>query len=323
MFRIGTATRTLAIAAFGLAAFAQPGMAQTYPTQNVTMVVAFPAGGLADMIGRLVSTKLAERLKQSVVVENRGGGGGNIAAKAVAGAAPDGHTLLTTTSGLAANLTASKNRGFEQGDLRPVAFVAYSPDVLAVHPSNPAKDLKEFIANAKEKSFTYGSAGPGTGPQIGAEYFFKEIAKVKYVHVPFQGGAPAITAALGNHVDSIVLTLPPTTPHIRSGALRGLGVANETRNKAIPNVPTYGEMGFPNVIIGSWVGIFAPAKTPDAVVAKLNAEINALIKEPDSLERLARAGFDPVEKNAGEVNGYFKSEVDRWATMVKAIGFSN
>src|SRR5688572_20202297 len=123
---------TLAIAALGVAAFTPPGLAQTYPSQNVTVIVAFPAGGLADLIGRLVSTKLADRFKQSVVVENRGGAGGNIAAKAVAGAAPDGYTLLTTTSGLAANLTATKNRGFEQTDLRPVAFVAYSPDVLAV-----------------------------------------------------------------------------------------------------------------------------------------------------------------------------------------------
>jgi len=300
-----------------------PALAQSYPAQNITNIVAFPAGGLADMIGRLVSTRLADRLKTSVVVENRGGAGGNIAAKAVAAAAPDGYTLLTTTSGLAANLTASKNRGFEQSDLRPVAFVAYSPDVLAVHPSNPAKTLKEFLAAAKDKSFTYGSAGPGTGPQIGAEYFFHEIAKVKYVHVPFQGGAPAISALLGGHVDSIVLTLPPVTPHIKSGALRGLGVANDKRNAAIPDVPTYGEMGYPNVIVGSWVAVFAPGKTPDAVVAKLNAEINALIKEPDSLDRLAKAGFDPVEKSLAEANGYFKSEVERWAAMVKSIGFSN
>ena len=181
-------------------------------------------------------------------MENRGGAGGNIAAKAVAGAAPDGYTLLATTSGLAANMTASKNSGFEQSDLRPVAFVAISPDVIAVHPSNPAKNLKEFIANAKDKSFTYGSAGVGTGPQIGAEYFFKEVAKVKYVHVPFQGGAPAITATLGNHVDALVLTLPPVTPHIRSGALRGLGVASDKRNSAIPDVPTYGEMGYPECL---------------------------------------------------------------------------
>src|ERR1700761_5675545 len=150
---------TLIVGAAVAIGVAQPSRAQNYPSQNITMIVAFPAGGLADIIGRLVATKLDARLKQSIVVENRSGAGGNIAAKAVANSAPDGYTILATTSGLAANLTASKNRGFEQNDLRPIAFVAFSPDVIAVNPSNPAKDLKEFIANAKEKSFTYGSAG--------------------------------------------------------------------------------------------------------------------------------------------------------------------
>ena len=315
--------RALIVGAVAAAGLAQPSLAQTYPSQNVTVIIAFPAGGLADMIARLVSTKLENRLKHSFVTENRGGAGGNIAAKAVTGAAADGYTLLATTSGLAANMTASKNKGFEQSDLRPVAFVAISPDVIAIHPSNPAKDLKQFIANAKEKSFTYASAGAGTGPQIGAEYFFKEVAKVKYVHVPFQGGAPAITATLGNHVDSLVLTLPPVTPHIRSGALRGIGVASDKRNSAIPDVPTYGEMGYPNVYSGSWVAFFAPAKTPDAVVEKLNTEINAVMKEPDSLDKLAKAGFDPLVKSVAEANDYYKSEVDSWGKMVKAIGFSN
>jgi len=313
----------LMIGALIPAGLAQPVAAQSYPAKSVTMVVAFPAGGLADIIGRLVSTKLADRLKQSFVVENRGGAGGNLAAKAVAGAAADGYTLLTTTTALAVNHTASKNKGFETSDLRPVAIVAYSPDVLAVHPSNPAKDLKEFIANAKTKSFTYGSAGPGTAPQIHAEYFFNHVAKVKYVHVPFQGGAPAITAALGNHVDALVLTLPPVAPQIRNGKLRGLGVSNDKRNSAIPDVPTYGEMGYPNFYSGSWVGVFAPAKTPDAVVAKLNSEINTLMQEPDSLDRLKKAGFDGVTKNVVEANAFFKSETESWAKMVKTIGFSN
>src|SRR5262249_27386424 len=315
--------RALAASAIIAAALAAPAGAQSYPSQNVTVIVAFPAGGLADIIGRLVASKLEGRLKQSFVVENRGGAGGNIAAKTVVGAAADGYTLLVTTSGLAANLTASKNRGFEQSDLRPIAFVAFSPDVIAVHPSNPAKDLKQFIVNGKEKSFTYASAGAGTGPQIGAEYFFKEVAKVKYVHVPFQGGAPAITAVLGNHVDSIVLTLPPVTPHIRSGALRGLGVAAPKRNPAIPDVPTYGEMGYPNIYSQSWVGFFAPAKTPDAVIQKLNSEINAVMQEPDSVEKIAKAGFEPVVKTVAETNDYFKSEVESWGKMVQAIGFSN
>jgi tripartite-type tricarboxylate transporter receptor subunit TctC len=287
------------------------------------MMVAFPAGGLADIIARLVAQKLEQRLKESVIVENRGGAGGNIAAKTVAGAAADGYTLLATTTALAVNITASKTKGFEAGDLRPVAIVAISPDVLAVNPANPAKTLKEFVANAKSKSFTYGSAGVGTGPYVGAEYFFREIAKVQYVQVPFQGGAPAITAVLGNHVDAIVLTLPPVTPHIRSGALRGLGVAAPKRNSTIPNVPTYAEAGFPGVQSQSWVGFFLPGKTPDAVVQKLNTEINALMKEPDSIEKLAKAGFDPVVKDLPETNAYFKAEVDSWGKMVKAIGFSN
>ena len=315
--------QVLAAGALIAASLAAPAAAQSYPSQNVNVMVAFPAGGLADIIGRLVASKLEARLKQSFVVENRGGAGGNIAAKAVAGAAPDGYTLLVTTSGLAANLTASKNRGFEQSDLKPVAFVAISPDVLAVHPSNPAKDLKEFIANAKTKSFTYGSAGAGTGPQIGAEYFFKEVAKVNYVHVPFQGGAPAITAVLGNHVDALVLTLPPTVPQIVQGKMRGLGVASDKRNSAIPDVPTYGEMGFPGVFSGSWVAVFAPGKTPDAVVTKLNAEINTVMKEPDALEKLKQSGFDPLVKNPAETDAYFKSEVASWAKMVNAVGFSN
>jgi tripartite-type tricarboxylate transporter receptor subunit TctC len=315
--------RALPISALIVAGLAQSAAAQSYPAQTVTMYVAFPAGGLADIIARLVATKLEQRIKQSVVVENRGGAGGNIAAKIAFTSAPAGYTSLATTTGLAVNMTASKNKGFEMSDLRPIAIVAISPDVIAVHPSNPAKDLKEFLANAKTKEFTYGSAGIGTGPQIGAEYFFKEVAKVKYVHVPFQGGAPAITATLGNHVDSLVLTLPPVTTHIRSGALRGLGVAAPKRNAAIPDVPTYGEMGYPNVYSQSWVGFFAPAKTPDAVVQKLNTEINALMKEPDSLEKIGKAGFDPVVKNVAETDDYFKSEVESWGKMVKAVGFSN
>jgi tripartite-type tricarboxylate transporter receptor subunit TctC len=306
-----------------LAGSMQPAGAQSYPSQNVTILVAFPAGGLADIIARLVATKLEQRLKQSFIVENRGGAGGNIAAKTIAGSPADGYVLLATTTALAVNITASKTKGFEASDLRPVAIVAISPDVIAVNPENPAKDLKEFIANGKDKSFTYGSAGVGTGPYVGAEYFFKEVAKVKYVQVPFQGGAPAITAVLGNHVDAIALTLPPVTPHIKSGALRGLGVAAPKRNAAIPDVPTYAEMGYPGVTSQSWVGFFAPAKTSDAVVAKLNAEINAVMREPDSLEKIAKAGFEPVVKDTAETGAYFKSEVTSWGKMVQAIGFSN
>ena len=322
MLALQIARRAFLVAALVLPVLAQPVFAQTYPSQNITFVVAFAAGGIADVVGRLVGQKLSERVKQTVVVENRGGAGGNLGARVVSTAAPDGYTILATTSAIAVNDSASRNKGYATDDLRPVAFVAFSPDVLAVHPSNPAKDLKEFLANAKEKSFTYGNAGVGTGPHIGAEYFFREVAKVKVVAVPFTGGAPAVAAAIGNHVDAIVLTLPTVTPQIVQGGLRGLGLASPTRNPAVPDVPTYDEMGFPNHYVGSWVAFFAPAKTPDAVVAKLNAEINQIMKDPEVLQRLKTIGFDPISKPPAETAAYFKSEVASWSKMVNAIGIT-
>src|SRR5882724_7810112 len=309
-------------AALVVAGLVSPASAQTYPTQNITFTVAFAAGGIADVIARMVGQKLGERLGHTVVVENRGGAGGNLAAKAVSAAAPDGYTILATTTSLAVNETASRNKGFSVDDLRIIAIVAISPDVLAVHPSNPAKDLKEFIKNGKEKSFTYGSAGVGTGPHIGAEYFFREVAKVQAIHVPFTGGAPAVQSGIGNHVDAIVLTLPTVVPPLTQGLLRGLGLANATRNSAVPDVPTYGDMGFPNVYSGSWVGFFAPAKTPDAVVAKLNTEINAIMKEPEAQQKLKTIGLDAIVKTQAEAEDYFKSEVATWGKMTRAIGFS-
>src|SRR5262249_12697058 len=149
----------------------------------------------------------------------------------------------------------------------------------------------------RDKSFTFGSAGVGTGPHIGAEYFFREIAKVKAVHVPFGGGAPAVTAVAGNHVDAVWIVLPTVTPHVVQGTLRGLGLASRTRNAAVPDVPTLAEMGFPEFHTGSWVGFFAPARMPDALVTGLNAEINAILRQAAIQERLRSLGFDPVLQN--------------------------
>jgi len=305
----------LAALAIGLA---QPCAAEP----STTFVVAFAAGGIADVVARLVALKLGAQFGRTIVVENRGGAGGNLAAKAVSTAAADGTTILATTTALAVNETASRNKGFSTADLTPVAIVAISPDVLAVHPDNQAKDLRAFIANGRERSFTYGTAGVGTGPHIGAEYFFREVAKVQAVHVPFTGGAPAVSAAIGNHVDAIVLTLPTVTPQINQGTLRGLGLASPERNAAVPDVPTYGEMGFPDVYSGSWVGFFAPAKTPEPVVAKLNAEINAVMAAPEAQQKLKSIGFDPMVQAPQEAVRYFASEVATWGRMTRAIGFS-
>src|SRR5258706_900762 len=307
-----------------LASLGQPAWAEkNYPTQKITFQVAFAAGGIADVVARLIAQKLSQRVGQQVVVENRGGASGNLAAKAVSTAAPDGYTILAATASLAVNETVTCNKGFSVDDLRTVAIVAVTPVVLAVHPSNPAHSLQEFIINARTKSFTYGSAGVGTGPYIGAEYFFREVAKVQAVHVPFTGGAPAVAAAIGNHVDAIVLTLPTVVPPITQGLLRGLGLASPGRNSAVPDVPTYGEMGVPDFYSGSWVGFFAPAQTPDAVVTKLNAEINAIMREQEAQQKLKTIGFDVIIESVAEATDYFRSEVSRWGEMTRAIGYSS
>lgn len=314
--------RTLALAAVAALILAKPASAQDYPTRSINVVVGFAAGGAADLIARLVGQRLGERLGWTIVIENRGGAAGNIAAKTVSAAAPDGYTLLTMTSSLAVSETASKNKGFSVDDLRTVAIVAISPYVYAVHPSNPAKDIKELIANGKERSFTYGSPGVGSGPHIGAEYFFREVARVKAVHVPFNN-ARAETALLGAHVDALVISLPAVTLSINENRLRGLALASETRNSAAPQVPTLDEGGFPNIYQGSWIGFFAPAKTPDAVVTKLNAEINQIMQAADVQAKLRSVGFDVMIKPLPEATAYFKSEVVNWGKMVRAVGFSS
>src|SRR5262249_20583208 len=211
--------RRFALSALVLASIAQPAAAQTYPSQNINVIVAFAAGGIADVVGRLVGIKIGERLGRTVVVENRGGAGGNLAARARAAAAGGRYPPPGPAPAPAGHGNPPRHTGHAAREPRPGALRAISPDVSAPHPQHPASDLKEFVANARDKSFTYGSAGVGTGPHIGAEYFFRAVAKVKSVHVPFTGGAPAVQAAVGNHVDAVVLTLPTVTPQIVEGGL--------------------------------------------------------------------------------------------------------
>ena len=295
--------------------------AQTYPSQPVTFVVSFAAGGVADVVARLVAQKLADRGTGKFVVENRGGAGGNLAARAVSTATADGYTVLATTTALAINAT-SQNKGYATEDLRAVAIAALASDVMAVHPGSSAKTMRELVGNAGDKGITYGTPGLGTGPYIAATYFYQEIAKIKAVHVPFSGGAPAVAAAIGNHVDVINVSLPTAQPQIDQGALRGLGIPSPQRSSALPNVPTYGEAGFPNFHSATWVGFFVPAKTPDAVVEKLNTEINEVLKSPESQQKLKSIGFDPMIKTTVESMDYARNEVALWGKMSRAIGFT-
>jgi tripartite-type tricarboxylate transporter receptor subunit TctC len=308
----------------GLIAWAasQPAAAQPYPARNITFVVPFAAGGVADVIARIVAQKLGERPGWKVIVENRGGAGGNLAARMVSVADADGYTVLASTTALAINATTSRNKGYAVEDFKAVAVVATTPDVLAVHPSNLAKTLAEFIANAKGKTINFGSSGMGTTPHIATEYLLRELAKLNVTHVPFSGGAPAVSAALGNHVDLLSSSLPTAISQINDGGLRALGVAAARRSSSAPNVPTYAENGYPNLYSATWIGFFVPARTPDTVVVRLNAEINEALKAADVPQKLRSIGFDVITTSPTEAMDYFKSEVTNWDKMARAIGFS-
>jgi len=313
----------VATAAVALAMCAARAQAQTYPANKITMIVGFAPGGLADTLARLVAQGLTDRLHQTVVVENRSGAGGNIAAGLVARADPDGYTLLATTTALAINETLHEHNPFSRTDLKAIAIPASSPEALATNPNNPANNLVDFIKQMHGRTINFGSAGVGTGSHIEAAYFFKFLAKVPAQHIPFQGGAPAINAIMGNQIDLLAATLGgPTAAEMASGKLKGLGLAADKRDPVVPNVPTYAEQGYPKFTAASWAGFFAPAKTDPKILATLNAAINATIDTPQMHKRLVDLGFDPIVASQPQADALFNSEIDKWGKMVKALGLS-
>jgi tripartite-type tricarboxylate transporter receptor subunit TctC len=291
----------------------------TYPTRPITFVVAFAAGGVADATARILGQSLGQQFGQTVVIENRGGAGGNLAARVVSRSTPDGYTVLITTTAIAINETLYKNKGYETEALTPVAIVASTPDVLAVHASNPAKSLADFIKAAKNKPITFGSAGVGSPSFVAATYFFKVLAKIGATHVPFQGGAPAVNAAVGNNLDMIAISLPSVAPQITQGALKGLGIAAPMRSATLPDVPTYTEAGFPNFYSDSWMSVFVPANTDAAIVNKLNAGIQTALRDTAVTDRLRKLGFNIIKNSPAEAAKMFKSEVKKWGDMVRAV----
>ncbi len=318
--------RRCAISALTLLAFALWGAqanAQQYPSNRITFVVAFAPGGIADTLARLIAHGLERKLGQSVVVENRPGAGGNVAAGVVARAAPDGYTLLLTTTALAINLTLHKRNQFTADEFKTVAITASSPEALVANPKNPAKNLAELVEAAKGKSINFGSAGVGSGSHVEAEYFFKKIANISAVHIPYQGGAPAINALLANQIDVLATTLGGgAAAQIRVGKLRGLGIASDKRVAVTPDVPTYVEQGFPLFQAASWVGVFAPAKTDTAIVKKLNAAVEEVINDQAMQDKLKTIGFDPIHGSPDEADKYFRAEVKKWGEMINALGLS-
>jgi len=297
--------------------------AQNYPSRPVHFVVAFAAGGFADTVARIIGQKLGERLGQPVVVENRGGAGGNIASKLVAAASPDGYTVLVNTAAMSINASLYKDPGFDAvADFVPIAITASAPEVFVVSAANPANTLQDFVRQFKDRRLTYSTAGIGSSSHLAGDYLFRRLAGLDAVHVPYQGGAPALTAAIGAQVDANTTTLPPALPFIAQGKLKALAVASRTRVAALPSVPTVAEAGFGELEAGSWVGFFAPAKTSAEIVARLNAEINAALAQPDVLERFARLSVEPTTGSTAEFAANFRRQIENWAKIVKTTGIT-
>ena len=297
--------------------------AQSYPDKTVRVVVPFAPGGSTDIVARIMSQKLTERLKQSVVIDNRGGGGGNIGSDLVAKAPPDGYTLLIGTVGsLTINPSLYKKMPYDPlRDLTPLAYFGSTPNVLVVHTSLPVRSVKELIALARSKpgQLNYASAGTGGSVHLAGE-LFKSLAKVDMVHVPYKGSGPALIDLLGGQTQLMFSTMPPALPHVKSGRLRALGMTGAKRSPLVPDLPTIAESDLPGYEITQWWGLLGPAAMPAAIVTRLNSETNAILQQPDVKERFASEGADTAPNTPVWFASYMKSEVAKWAKVVKASG---
>ena len=294
---------------------------QAFPSRPVHFAVAFSPGGIADTIARAVGQKMSERIGQPVVVETKSGAGGLVGAKYVAAQAPDGYTLLVTTTSLAIN--AHGKEGVNPvTQLTPVAIAASTPTIFAVNGEVAAKDLMDFVRNVKGGRFTFASAGIGSAEHLAGEYIFRAVPGLEATHVPFQGGAPVNTAILSKQVDIASTTLPTALAYVRGQTMRVLAVASPSRMAQLPQVPTLAEAGFPDYESASWIAFFAPAKLPNSIAQQLNAEINAALGQADVRERLSSIGLEPRTMTQPQFAEYMKAEVAKWGDVVKKTGIT-
>jgi len=295
----------------------------TYPSKPIRIIVPFSPGGPADMSARPIAQGLTESWGHQVIIDNRPGGSGNIGAELAAKSAPDGYTLMMTTPGIiAVNPSLYSKLPFDTlRDFAGVTNVVTTANIMVVHPSLPVKSVKDLIRIARERpgQLSYATSGNGSASHLGTE-MFKSIAKVDIVHVPYKGAAPGITDLIGGHVHLMLIGMPVALPHVRSGKLKALGVATLKRSPAAPDVPTLSETGLPDFEVANWMGVVAPAKTPQGIVAKLSAEIHRILHKPDMKERLLAQGFEPVGNTPAEFDAYIRSEIAKWSKVVKQAG---
>ena len=297
-------------------------LAQAYPSKPLRMVVPFPPGGSADILGRSVGQKLGERLGQPVVIDNRPGAGASIGAKAVAEAPADGYTLLLGTVSSHAMSPATNTVGYDPvKDFTPIAEIASIPFVVLVHPGVPVKSIAELVALAKSKpgQVTYASAGSGTSNHLAGE-LLGMAAGIKMLHVPYKGSAPALNDLLGGQVNAMFDLQLTAMPQIKSGKVRALAMTGAKRSALLPELPTVREAGVPGYEVTAWFGFFGPAGVPKPIVDRLNAELNAIMKLPDIRAKFAELGVETESGSAEEFAGFVRGEAGKWAAVIKAAG---
>ena len=316
--------RLKSLCAFTLAALVTPltaCAADAYPVRPIRVLAGGAAGGPIDIMARVVGQKLSDSLGQSLVIDNRGGAGGTIATRIAAQSVPDGYTLLCNSSQYAAAASLYKNPGYDPfKDFAPIINAGVSPNMIFVHPSVTATNLQELIALGKKQKLSYGSAGAGSTPHLTGERLLKIMAGLEVTHIPYSSAAPAMLAVAAGQVPVGLTAMPPTVPLIKSGKIRGVAVTSPARMPSLPDVGTVAEQGFPGYEDYTWIAFFAPMGTPKAYVTKLNRAITAIVAQPDTKERLAVLGFDPVANTPEQFTEYIRVEVTKWAKVIKDSG---
>jgi tripartite-type tricarboxylate transporter receptor subunit TctC len=309
-----------AVSAIGLVLCAFSAAASdNYPSRPIKWVVPFPPGGAMDVMARTLGEKLAQSMKQPVVVENRPGAGGTIGSGIVAKSEPDGYTMMIVSIGHAVNPSLYPKLSYDATkDFEPVSLVGIVPNILVVHPTVKANNVKELIALAKAEpgKFTYASAGNGTTVHLAAE-LFNSMAGVDVMHVPYKGSAPAVTDLIGGQVNMMFDSVSSAKPFVESGKLKALAVTTSKRSSLFPNVPTVAESGLPGYELSGWYAVFVPGKTPKPIVDRLNTELVTALRQPDVRARFAQIGAEPVGSSPQELANNLKAETVRWSKVVR------
>ena len=304
-------------------AWAACAVAQSYPSKPIRLVVPFPAGGIADIYGRLIGARVTAAWGQPVVIENRTGAGGNIGADLVAKSPPDGYSLVMGSIGThAVNVSLFSKLPYDPvRDFAPISLVLEAEGLLVVHPSVPASSVPELIALARARpgTLTFASAGMGTASHLAGE-LFKSMAKVEMTHIPYKGNVPAITDLLAGQTSLLFATMPTVLPHARAGKLRALATIGSVRSAAAPELPTVAEAALPGFDVANWIGLFAPAGTPQDIVRRWNGEVTRYLQSPQIQARLVGEGARAVATTPEQFGSFVKAEIAKWAPVVKASG---